>query len=136
MSDRDPILKACTLYERVSASGTRYFAGRMAGLSVRIFRDGDATSPDGHPLWNLCFTAAPAETQQRPAYRPAPEPAPRHYEPAPQYEAPRYREPVEVSPRLAETFNQPAPRRAAAKKPSPRKMSRASKDDPKNLMAG
>ncbi len=59
MNDVHPI-KACTLYERTSEGGRRYFVGRMGGLRVLIFRDGDeATSPDSQPLRTLCLAAAP-----------------------------------------------------------------------------
>lgn len=54
-----PSITAARLYERTSAKGNVYMTGRLGGLKVVIIKTREADD-QGHPIWELKFSAAPA----------------------------------------------------------------------------
>jgi hypothetical protein len=63
----DPI-KACGLWQRVSVKGRTYFTGRLGGLKVLVFENGDRKSENDPSHW-LMFGEA-AERGERRALEP------------------------------------------------------------------
>jgi hypothetical protein len=51
-----PSFELMKLYEKVSARGTKYFAGRLGGARVTLL-PGDPTA-DGEPVWRLLIQEA------------------------------------------------------------------------------
>ena len=53
-----PKLPFCRLYQKKSSNGNIYFAGRLGGNKVLMFRD-RATADDGTPIWQVYLQEAP-----------------------------------------------------------------------------
>lgn len=59
MSDADKVL-LLRLYEKTSAKGNRYFAGRMGAASVVMMQDTRAESDGADPVWQV-FVSEPRQ---------------------------------------------------------------------------
>lgn len=52
-----PSIEAAKLYERVSAKGNTYLAGRLGGLKLVALKTNDVDQ-EGHAIWQLKVSAA------------------------------------------------------------------------------
>lgn len=76
-----PSITAARLYERTSAKGNTYMTGRLGGLKAVIIKTKEADD-QGHPIWELKFSAAPA-SKPREQFAPASDfQAPHPHQPA------------------------------------------------------
>jgi hypothetical protein len=95
-----PSITAARLYERVSAKGRAYIVGRLGGVKIAVLKT-DETDGEGHPIWELKFSAAPAtRAKDRPAA--ADSSRPDHQAP------PAVREQRQATKAPARSFDQPA----------------------------
>ena len=60
-----PSITVAKLYERTSQRGRSYMTGRMGGVKIAVLKT-DETGDDGHPIWEMKFSAAPPR-KDRPA---------------------------------------------------------------------
>jgi hypothetical protein len=67
---RSPMLRATNLWERTSAKGETYLAGRLGGLRVLVMRNRDHDK-EGDPTHVLLFTEAAPKQDRGEARRPA-----------------------------------------------------------------
>lgn len=65
MPDYGPSLKAARLYEKTSARGNAYLAGRWGALKVAVVKTQEV-SETGEPIWQLLSSEAP-KSDARPA---------------------------------------------------------------------
>lgn len=79
-----PSFTACRLFKKMSGNGVEYFAGRMGGVRITLFRSREP-SVEGDEVWELKFAEAPPKQQrdtderrdhQRPAAAPQARSAP------------------------------------------------------------
>jgi hypothetical protein len=64
MAMNDDPIKACGLWQRVSAKGRTYFAGRLGGLKVLVFENSDRKGENEPSHW-LMFGEAPERGERR-----------------------------------------------------------------------
>ncbi|MFT3731143.1 MAG: hypothetical protein QM780_06915 [Hyphomicrobium sp.] len=62
-----PSISVTRLYERTSAKGNPYMTGRMGGVKIAVLKTND-TDDEGHPIWELKFSPAPAKPRQTEAF--------------------------------------------------------------------
>ena len=60
-----PSITVAKLYERTSQRGRSYMTGRMGSVKIAVLKT-DETGDDGHPIWEMKFSAAPPR-KDRPA---------------------------------------------------------------------
>jgi hypothetical protein len=83
MTDRtaSPLLPACKLWEKTSASGNTYLVGRMGGVRVLVLQN-NRPEGDSDATHVLMFTeAAPMQPRPSPETLSRPAPAPRRTAP-------------------------------------------------------
>lgn len=57
------------LYERTSAKGNQYMTGRIGGVKIAVLKTPE-TDDEGHPIWVMKFSPAPARSAQADQSRP------------------------------------------------------------------
>ena len=60
-----PSISVAKLYERTSQRGRSYMTGRMGSVKIAVLKT-DEKGDDGHPIWEMKFSAAPPR-KDRPA---------------------------------------------------------------------
>ena len=75
MTTQQPLAKLARVFEKTSATGNRYFVGRLGGSRLLMFLDRESDSDD--PCWSLFVSpieerqAAARNGPQRPAEQPS-----------------------------------------------------------------
>ncbi len=62
MADYGPSITACKLWEKTSAKGLKYMAGRIGGIRVTVMPNRDRQSEDD-PSHVLLFSEAPSRNE-------------------------------------------------------------------------
>ncbi len=60
MTDFNPSIRPCVLYQRESAKGNMYLSGNWGGLKMAVVKTSKSTE-DGQAIWNVLLSEKPQQ---------------------------------------------------------------------------